>query len=108
MFPPLFRFVERVYTESEQGEKKAVTLDDIIERVGNLYGLTEEEITGGGKRRYPSEARGMIAFVVREESGLSLTELSRRLKRDVSSLSAVDERVVSRSREDSDLEIRKQ
>ena len=37
-----------------------------------------------------------------------VSELSRRLKRDVSSLSAVAERVVSRSREDSDLERRKQ
>ena len=41
-------------------------------------------------------------------SGLSLTELSRRLKRDVSSLSAVAERVLSRSREDSYLEKKKQ
>ena len=41
-------------------------------------------------------------------SGLSLTELSRRLKRDVSSLSEVAKRVLSRSREDSDLEKRKQ
>ena len=41
-------------------------------------------------------------------SGLSLTELSRRLKRDVSSMSGVAESVLRRSREDSDLEKRKQ
>ena len=102
------RFVERVFTESDQGEKKAVTLDEIINRVGKLYGLTEKEIRSGGKQRYPSEARGMISYLVREVSGLSLTELSRRLKRDVSSLSAVAERVLSRSREDSYLEKKKQ
>ena len=100
-------FVERVYTESEQGEKKAVTLDDIIERVGNLYGLTAEEITAGGKQRYPAEARGMIAHLVREVSGLSLTDLSIRMKRDASSLSGAAERVLSRSKEDSDLAERK-
>ena len=101
-------FVERVYTESDQGEKKSVTLDEIIDRVCNLYGLTEKEIAAGGKQRQPSEARGMIAYLVREVSGMSLTDLSRRLKRDVSSLSGVAERVLSRSREDSDLEKRKQ
>jgi len=41
-------------------------------------------------------------------SGLSLTELSRCLKRDVSSLSGVAESVLNRSREDRDLEKRKQ
>ena len=101
-------FVDRVYTEADQGEKKVVTLDEIIKRVGNLYGLTEEEITAGGKQRYPSEARGMIAYLVREVSGLTLSDLGRRLKRDVSSLSKVAERILSRSREDSDLEKRKQ
>jgi len=29
--------LERVYTESDQREKKAVTLDEIIDRIGNLY-----------------------------------------------------------------------
>ena len=71
-------------------------------------GLTEKEITAGGKQRYPSETQGMIAYLVREVSGMSLTDLSRRLKRDVSSLSAVAERVLNRSREDSHLEKRKQ
>jgi REP element-mobilizing transposase RayT len=101
-------FIERVYTESDQGENKAVTLDEIINRVGKIYGLTEEEITAGGKQRYASEARGMIAYLVREVSGLSLTDLSSRMKRDVTSLSAAAERVFTRSRENSDLEKRKQ
>ncbi|MDH4231657.1 MAG: transposase [Nitrospirota bacterium] len=90
-------FVERVYIESDQGEKKAVTLDGIIARVGNLYGLTEEEITAGGKQRYSSEARGMIAYLVREATGLSMTELARRMKRDVSTLSLAADKIMRRS-----------
>ena len=72
-----------------------------------MYGLTAEEITAGGKQRYPAEARGMIAHLVREVSGLSLTDLSIRMKRDASSLSGAAERVLSRSKEDSDLAERK-
>jgi REP element-mobilizing transposase RayT len=101
-------FVERVYTESDQGEEKAVTLDEIIDRVCNLYGLTEEEIAAGGKQRYPSEARGVIAYLVREVRGMSVTDLGRRLKRDVSSLSHAADRIIRGSKEGSDLEKRKQ
>ena len=51
---------------------------DIYEKVVKLYGLTEKEIVAVGKQRYPSEAHGMIAYLVREISGLSLTDLSSR------------------------------
>jgi len=94
--------------ESEQGEKKSVTVDEIIERVGKVYDLTEEEMISGGKQRNPSEARGMIAYLVREVRGMSLTDLSRRLKRDVSSLSHAADRIIRGSKEDSGLEKKKQ
>lgn len=100
-------FVDRVYKESEQGEKKSVTLDEIIERVGKLYVLTEEEIVSGGKRRYPSEARGMIAYLVREVSGMSLTDLGRRIKRDVSSLSLAADKIIRCSKENGEIRKRK-
>lgn len=62
-----------------------------------------QEGVDGGKQRYVSEARGMIAHWVREISGLSLTDLSRRMKRDVSSLSHAADRITRHSKEDSDL-----
>jgi len=93
-------FVEMVYEKSDDGEKKSVTLDDIIERVGKVYGLTEEEMVSGGKQRYPSEARGMIAYLVREVRGMSLTDLGRRMKRDVSSLSLAADKIIRCSKED--------
>ena len=100
-------FVDRVYTESDQREKKAVTLDEIIDRVGKVYGLTEEEMVSGGKQRYPSEARGMIAYLVREGSGLSLTALGRRMKRDVSSLSLAADKIMRCSKDDGEIRRRK-
>lgn len=90
-------FVDRVYTESDQEEKKAVTLDEIIDRVGKEYGLTEEEMSARGRQRYPAEARGMIASLVREATGLSMTELGRRMKRDVSTLSLAADKIMRRS-----------
>jgi hypothetical protein len=45
-----------------------------------------------------SEVRGMISWVVRETKHLSLTELSQRLNRDISSLSVAARRLVERSK----------
>ena len=100
-------FVERVYEKSEDGEKKSVTLDEIIERVGKVYGLAEAEMVSGGKQRYPSEARGMIAYLVREVRGMSLTDLGRRMKRDVSSLSLAADKIIRCSKEDDEMRKRK-
>ena len=100
-------FIERVYSESEDGEKKSVTLDEIIESVGKVYGLTEEEMVSGGKCRNPSEARGMIAYLVREVSGMSLTDLGRRMKRDVSSLSLAADKIIRCSKENGEMRKRK-
>ena len=101
-------FIERVYSESEDGEKKSVTIDGIIESVGKVYGLTEEEMVSGGKYRYPSEGRGMIAYLVREVSGLSLTDLGRRMKRDVSSLSLAADKIMRCSKDNGEIRRRKQ
>ena len=100
-------FVDKVFKDSEQSKIELKTLDEIIERVCKLYGLTEKEIVSGGKRQYPAEARGMIAYLVRELSGLSLTELGRRMKRDLSSLSLAADKIISRSKEDGELRKKK-
>ena len=99
-------FIEDVLKKTEHSEREPITIDEIIKRVGNLYGLTEKEITSGGKQRYTSEARGMIAYGVREVNGLSLTDLSKRIKRDISSLSEAAERI-SRSKGNDELTKRK-
>jgi len=67
------------------------------------HGLTEEEMVSGGKQRCPSEARGMSAYLVREARNLSLTDLSRRLKRDVSSLSLAADKILRCSKEDAEI-----
>jgi putative transposase len=90
-------FVEGVYEKSEQREERAETLDEIIERTGKEYGLTEEEMSAPGRQRARAEARGMIAYLVREAPGLSLTELGKRMKRDVSTLSLAADKIMRSS-----------
>jgi chromosomal replication initiation ATPase DnaA len=96
-------FVEEELEKAKQEKKKPVTVGNVIEQVFELYGLTEEEIVSGGKRRYPSEARGMVACLVREINGLPLTELSRRMKRDITSLSHATDRIIRSSKDDDSL-----
>jgi REP element-mobilizing transposase RayT len=96
-------FIEKALEKAEQAERKPAAIGEIIEKVVELYGLTEKEIVTVGKQRYQSEARGMIAYLVREISGLSLTDLSRRMKRDVSSLSEAADRIIRCSKEDGNL-----
>ena len=72
-------------------------MDEIIETVGKEYGLTEEEMSATGRQRVRAEARGMIAYLVRETTGLSLTELARRMNRDVSTLSFAADKMMRRS-----------
>jgi hypothetical protein len=45
----------------------------------------------------------MIAYLVREISGLSLSDLSRRIKRDVTSLSHAADRIIRCSKDDGNL-----
>jgi putative transposase len=94
---------DAVYMKTKQTERKTVPLEDIIASVGNLYGLTKEEIIFGGKRRYPSQARGLIAYLVREVVGMSLADLGRRMKRDVSSLSLAADKIMRNSKDDDEL-----
>jgi len=100
-------FIEEAMEKAEQAERKPAGIGEIIEKVVKLYGLTEKEIVAAGKQRYPSEARAMIAYLVREHRGSSLTDLSRRMKRDISSLSHAADRIIRGSKKDGDLEKRK-
>ena len=50
-----------------------------------------------GRGHQPAEARGLVAWLVRELGGVSLTAAAERLKRDLSSLSAAATRLERRA-----------
>jgi len=91
-------FAEEALKKAEQLEKKTLTMDEIIEKVTRVYGMTEEELAARGNSRRTSEARGLIALLVRENGGLSLRDFAIRMNRDASSLSHAAERVLIRSK----------
>lgn len=85
-------FVESVHLQHEPDLLRKPTLDAIVTAVLNIYMLQENELVTSGRQRLYSEARGMLSWAVLEHSDATLTELSRRLNRDVSTLSVAGRR----------------
>ena len=75
-------------------------MDDVLDAVTELYGVTMEEIVSPGQGQRISEARALAAWGVFTLSSASLTELARKLGRDVTSLSSAIKRLVERSKRD--------
>ncbi len=95
------RFANEVLKLTKERTGHRVALDEILERVCNLHGKRVEEVIAVGKVRGASQARAMICWLVREAGHLSLTELSKRLNRDISGLSMAAARLVESSKTDS-------
>lgn len=85
-------FAESVHVKHEPDMLRKPTLDDIVTAVLKIYTMQENELAASGRKRLNSEARGMVAWAVLELSDATLTELSRRLNRDVSTLSIASRR----------------
>jgi len=100
------RFIEAALTRSEEDIQPAPTLDAIIAGVCSVCQLTREEISSRSRIRATSEARAMIALLVRETKGLKLADLSQYLNQDISSLSQAARRLVLRLSEDADFRLR--
>ena len=92
---------EYLYRLRQEGHEKfgsQVSLDRILERVCPSYRIEVASLNSAGRQHRLSEVRAIISWIVRETKHLSLTELSKRLKRDISSLSVASRRLVERSK----------
>jgi chromosomal replication initiation ATPase DnaA len=89
-----------VFSQANQQRRKKSSLSEVIDNVCHCYGISEAELKAPGKSRPYNEARGAAAFLVRESSHLSLTELGQFLNRDVSALGKAADRVALRARGD--------
>lgn len=56
------------------------------------------ELSAAGKSRVASEVRGMVAWLVLESGKLTLTELSDRVRGDISALSSAARHLLIRSK----------
>lgn len=100
------RFIEDALARAKEDVQPAPTLDAIIAGVCSACQLTREEIASRSRVRITSEARGMIALLVRETKGLTLADLSQCLNQDISSLSQAARRLELRLREDANVQER--
>ncbi len=81
------RFIRETVRAAKAGRPRNLSLDDIVAAVCEIYGISEKALTSPSRRRDLAEARTVATILTREVRHLSLVSLSRRLKRDVSSLS---------------------
>jgi hypothetical protein len=89
-------FAQDALRRAGEKMKRRVSMEEIIAHVCKEYKLEREALVEPGKNRNCSEARAMIALLVWHEDGLSLTDLGRRLGRDLSSLSQAVNRLSTR------------
>jgi REP element-mobilizing transposase RayT len=90
-------FVERMAGEGA-APFGTVSINDLLTAVCRRYSVTTYDIARPGKERPLSRVRSMAAWIVQDESSVTLKQLAERTGRDVSSLSAAAQRMQKRSR----------
>lgn len=100
------RFVDEVLYKAEARPLKKADIHFVLATVGKLYEIEIEDLSKPGQDRRLSEARSMAAWGIKEMSSSTLTELSLRIGRDITSLSSGAKRLHTRARSDSKLAAR--
>ena len=67
-------------------------LGRVAARVGEIFGLKEEDILSNGKQQRKVKARGLLCFWPVRELGISLTDLAKLLKLSVQEIGYLVER----------------
>jgi putative transposase len=96
-------FAEEALRKSGEPLMVRSSVDDVLAVVSAHYGMTVKDMAASGKGRREAEARAMAALIVRETPGLSLSELSKRVNRDLSALSWGAKRITARMGKDKQL-----
>ena len=82
------RFVEQALrANGESVCRHGADLDHIVAYVCQDSGLIEQELTRPGKNRLASQSRALIGWLAASSRSANLSQVARRLKRDVSSVS---------------------
>jgi hypothetical protein len=97
-------FIDRVLDREPKRVRPKATLEKIMMEICRYFDLEEKDLFVKGKDHKISEARGMAAWLVLELGVGTLAELSQRVGRDVTTLSAGAKRLQIRSKTDSELE----
>jgi putative transposase len=96
-------FTDKVLAKVNQRRGHDYGLSDVLSVVCRRYGITSEQLKAPGKAKPFTEARALAALLVRESSGLSLTELGIMLNRDIAPLGRAGQRLLEEALEDEEL-----
>lgn len=80
-------FIEQWVERAKARQVPLVTMEEVQQAVCETYSIEREDLSSPSRRRDLAEARAVATVLVKETPHLALVELSRLLKRDVSSLS---------------------
>lgn len=93
-------FADEALMKADERPVSRVSLDEVISEVCRRFGITEAKLAAAGKARPASEARAVAAFLTRELAHLSLTELAKKMGREVSAISQAARRLEKLAQED--------
>ena len=97
------RFGDEALARASQKMSRKTTSEDILQAVCNCYHIRMEDLSGGTRQRRVAEPRGVAALLIRETDHLSLTDLARKLGRDLSGLSQAASRLEGKLKTDRQL-----
>ena len=95
--------VDKILRQEEARPCRKPDMEAIFAGVKKLYDLTDDDMSAPGQKRLPSEARMLAAWAVREMSNSTLAELSQKVGRDSSAMSAAAARFDTRRKREKDI-----
>jgi hypothetical protein len=88
-------FTENVLQKTSQLQHLPKSLEEIVAAICQYFNIPLDKLTAVGKIKTHSEARAIVALIIRESADHSLTKLGIILNRDITSLSQAARRIAA-------------
>tara|TARA_R110000868_G_scaffold380784_4_gene647044 strand:+ start:35910 stop:36842 length:933 start_codon:yes stop_codon:yes gene_type:complete len=95
-------FIAKVHG-NEQPQSTQVDLQQLLQCVCKSFTIDEQALASLGKQRSSSDARGVLAMLVKQQPHINFVELSHVVNRDATTLSAHAARIEKRCKQDETL-----
>ncbi|MEA1933759.1 MAG: transposase [Thermodesulfobacteriota bacterium] len=97
------RFSEKALARAEEKSQVRLTVKELVGVICKNYRINQQTFVAQGKHQPAAEARAIAAYLVQNAEKLSLTDLGRYVRRDISALSRSAGRLRARLRTEQDL-----
>jgi putative transposase len=98
-------FIDKVLGRKQERLKRAVTVEEIVSWVCKEFSLRKDRLLGSRKDRRFSKVRAIAAWLVLDSGNLTLSELSKRVNRDSSTLSTAAKLLEKHAQTDTELRL---